>query len=101
MSKKKNKHKEITAEYIQQVLEELYKDKSDMTYDILRSKILPGYWYSIGSNPRIRTGYGGAKLILDTCEESGIPAYLVAEDIICYTEQGVFPIKDLNVVKNG
>lgn len=103
------KYSDITKEDIEKAIKEVWGEDADkLTYDELRSRVLTGYWYSINSNnegkqirkTKINTGSGGALAILDQCEKAGLPAFIIAQDIICYTDQGPYPLSQLKVKKN-
>ncbi len=102
------KYKDITKEDIEKVLEEIYgEDAGNITYEELRARVAPGYWYSVvspsdGENTRsvnLKTGSGGILLLIDEFEKTGMPAFIIARDIMCYIDGKNYPLSDIKIKK--
>lgn len=97
----------ISLTDIEKAIGEFFQNKTDITYAQLRAKVLSGYMYKIAfgsSKPgdrsmNINTGQGGILLYVDACEKKGIPAWCIAESIICYTDQGPYNLLRLEIKK--
>lgn len=84
-------------------MSDLLKD-SDITYNALKEKILPGYSYKIYSGykpyPGSRsvsaiTGKGGVIMYIEACEKTSMPAGWCAESIFVYCGHDYISILDL------
>ena len=69
-----------------------------LTYEELRSRVLPGYWYmGTGGAIKIGTGSGGALLMIKSFEDKGMPAIMAAQAITVYTDDGPVLLADVTV----
>lgn len=102
-AKYRNQMKDITLDKIEQVIGELFgpqdkKQYDPITYDELRGRVLTGYWYmGSGGTMNVRTGSGGALLIIDSFEKKGLPAIIAAQAITVYTDQGPVLLADVTI----
>jgi len=96
-------YKNLTLSHLRNAIRTFFHGKqkqSLLTYDELRKKILPGYFYSIDSgkeaiegkrNMTVHTGIGGVLLYIDACEATKwITAEDAAKSIFCHTSKGDF-----------
>jgi len=96
-------YKNLTLSHLRNAIRTFFHGKQKnpvITYEELRKKILPGYFYSIDSgkeaiegkrNMTVHTGIGGVLLYIDACEATKwITAEDAAKSIFCHTSKGDF-----------
>lgn len=109
MKKYKDTTKENIEKYLKEYLENIYgKEVNELTYTELKKRVLPSYQYNLGiindskshRNTKIYMNKSSVIEILNNCEKIGLPAFVVAQDIICFTKKGTYPLSQIKVKKN-
>lgn len=98
---------------IEESLKELYPHIDfSLNYKELKSRVLRGFAYTIYPDkdykPRegerkviLQTGQGGVLLYIKACKEKGIPAGLIANNIIVHTDMGAGKLADVKIIKRN